>query len=567
MLKNLSKLISILNRIERQKFLFIISLTFFISALELISLQLLLDLVKIISGDSVSQAYLVFEDVWTNSFYKLDHITFIWFMFAMTLLTFFLRLGIFVALTRFAQGLRATISSRLLNTSLVDGIASNDNSNNSEKVGVIISETDQLIAYVVQPLANLSGQLSILLAIIIFMFINLGANIILFCGLLPLIYMIIAAFSKSKIEKIGTNRQKASLDRYLFSKLAIDLVLELTTSGKVNVIVGKFLTSSQNLAKDIGDAIIIANFPKYILEFFVFSTVIALSYSIDVGFIDTSETNLSSLTGVMMLASVRLLPSLQVIYQSVSQFRFGNAALCKIHNILLESKNAQFTELKNLSSGHFDSRFTLNVQNFNVCFGERAILNNLNYTFKSGKSYHLRGSSGSGKSTFLKCIAGVGPAYTGLVSCTDSNDVGKLLGAKSYIVPQKSFLGSGKLRDILTLYCCHCSDDEIIRALTFCHADKFLKQAGVTLDTVLKDAEHVFSGGQCQRLALARALIHNPDILLMDEGLSGVEVSVETQILSGLHAARPNMLFIFASHREPEIKLVNIDLGPKGDMK
>ena len=560
MYKQLKKISIILRKEELKKYLFIMTLTLIVSLIELINLQLLLDLIAILSDQPVSKAYSLLLKIWSKLTLEMYQIHPLLILFLLTVSSFGMRLGTYLALTRFAQSLRATISSRLLKSFLVKRIFDSDDSSTSDKIGVIISETDQLVAYVIQPLAMISGQISIILAIIAFMFLNLEVELVLFVGILPLTYVFIGIITKPTLAKISTSRQRASLDRYLFSKLAIDLVLELTSSGKLRLVVQKFLYSSKQLARSISSAIIIANSPKYILEFFVFSTIIVLSFAVEVGTINTNETNLAAVTGVLLLAAVRLLPSIQVIYQSLSQFRFGAAALEKVHDLLISSNEKKYQIFEDSTERRSLGQFNLDVSDISVSVGSRKIIHNFNYTFKSGRSYHLKGVSGSGKSTFLKCVAGVGPTYTGSISAVVSHTVGEQVRARKYIVPQNSFLGSGTLRNILTFYSSDISDATIYRALKICCAEEFLKMAKIDLDTVLKDADDFFSGGQCQRLALARAIIHAPDILLMDEGLSGVEVAMETKILNGLRVERPDMLFIFASHREPEILVENIFL-------
>ena len=558
MYKRLKKISTILRKEEIKKYLFIMTLTLIVSLIELVNLQLLLDLIAILTDQPVSKAYSLLFKIWSELNLELYEIHPLLILFMFTVLSFSMRLGTYLVLTRFAQSLRASISSRLLKSFLVEGLSDSDATSTSDKIGVIISETDQLVAYVIQPLAMISGQISIILAIITFMLLNLELELVLFVGVLPVTYVFIGIITKPSLAKISTSRQRASLDRYLFAKLAIDLVLELTSSGKLRVVAQKFMDSSKELARNISSAIIIANSPKYILEFFVFSTIIALSFAVEVGALNTSETNLAAVTGVLLLAAVRLLPSIQVIYQSLSQFRFGAAALDKVHDLLNSVDDERYQIFEDRTERRTSGQFNLDVSDVSVYLGSRKIIHNFNYSFKSGQSYHLKGVSGSGKSTFLKCVAGVGPAYTGSISAIDSQIVGEQAQAKKYIVPQNSFLGSGTLRNILTFYSSDISDTTIYRALSVCCAEEFLKAAKVDLDTVLNDADDFFSGGQCQRLALARAIIHVPDILLMDEGLSGVEVAMETEILNGLRAERPDMVFIFASHREPEILVENV---------
>ena len=151
--------------------------------------------------------------------------------------------------------------------------------------------------------------------------------------------------------------------------------------------------------------------------------------------------------------------------------------------------------------------------------------------FEKGKKYAIIGKSGSGKSTLLKLLAGYYPPLDGDI-CTDGNTA---LPDDVAMIHQNTFLFQDSLRNNLTMWQPY-TEQEIREAAGKAGLGELIAGLPQGLDTLVEENGNNFSGGECQRIAIARALLSGKKILLMDEATSALDEqtanAVERSILS-----------------------------------
>ncbi|HFZ4028458.1 TPA: ATP-binding cassette domain-containing protein [Streptococcus pneumoniae] len=193
----------------------------------------------------------------------------------------------------------------------------------------------------------------------------------------------------------------------------------------------------------------------------------------------------------------------------------------------------------------------------NICYkyGDKEILKNLNFCFQRNEKYLILGESGSGKSTLLKLLNGFLRDYSGeLRFCGDDIKKTSYLNMVSNVlyVDQKAYLFEGTIRDNILLEENY-TDEEILQSL---------EQVGLSvkdfpnniLDYYVGDDGRLLSGGQKQKITLARGLIRNKKIVLIDEGTSAIDrrtsLAIERKILD-----REDLTVIIVTHApHPELK-------------
>ena len=181
---------------------------------------------------------------------------------------------------------------------------------------------------------------------------------------------------------------------------------------------------------------------------------------------------------------------------------------------------------------------------------EREILHGVNLRLE-GNFTALVGESGCGKSTIASLLMGRCPGYTGQITVGEVElsqlDEAALLRHITY-VGHNSYLFKGTVRDNLLMACPNVSDEALWAVLRQVKLDGFLhSQQG--LDTPLLERAANFSGGQCQRLALARALLHNTPVYIFDEATSNIDVESENDIMEQIHQLAKHKTVLLISHR------------------
>ncbi len=131
------------------------------------------------------------------------------------------------------------------------------------------------------------------------------------------------------------------------------------------------------------------------------------------------------------------------------------------------------------------------------------------------------------------------------------------------IVPQETLLFGMPLRDNITLGLEHVSDEQVERAITTARLAKDLEQFPQRLNTLVGERGATLSGGQKQRTAIARALVRDPRILLLDDSLASVDAETASQIIAGLAGSGDRTTFIVTQHllavRKADLILVLVD--------
>lgn len=186
---------------------------------------------------------------------------------------------------------------------------------------------------------------------------------------------------------------------------------------------------------------------------------------------------------------------------------------------------------------------------------EKQTLDDINITIPAGKTIAFAGPSGSGKTTIIKLMVGLYKPTVGDITYNGQNintlDLEKLR-AQIGFVSQDTQLFAGTIRDNLLFAAPNASDEECIKALEEAAAMPIINRGNLGLDTRIGEGGLKLSGGEKQRLAIARALIRNPEIIIFDEATSSLDSLTEeeiTQTIKQIKAARPELITILVAHR------------------
>lgn len=184
-------------------------------------------------------------------------------------------------------------------------------------------------------------------------------------------------------------------------------------------------------------------------------------------------------------------------------------------------------------------------------------LKDISFCAMAGQTIGVIGGTGSGKSTLVNLIPRFYDAASGQV-LVDGTDVKEYsldeLRDKTGVVPQKSVLFKGTLRDNMRWGKQDASDEEIYRALDTAQAREFVDSKGEGLDLYIDQGGHNLSGGQRQRLTIARALVRRPEILIMDDSASALDFATDASLRKAIRENTGDMTVFIVSQRATTIK-------------
>ena len=179
-------------------------------------------------------------------------------------------------------------------------------------------------------------------------------------------------------------------------------------------------------------------------------------------------------------------------------------------------------------------------------------LSGVSFEIPRGTIFGVMGRSGSGKTTVTRLLQGLNREYEGTVKI-DGMDLKQIdldhLRANIGVVPQENFLFSGTVRENIGAARPNASLDRIVRAAQLAGAEEFIERLERGYDTYVEEGASNFSGGQRQRLAIARALLLEPQILILDEATSALDAESEAIVNANLLRIAKDRTVIIISHR------------------
>jgi len=232
----------------------------------------------------------------------------------------------------------------------------------------------------------------------------------------------------------------------------------------------------------------------------------------------------------------------------------GAAALERIDNVLIE--NGMLIE-GNDAGRQLTFNKKIEFKKVSFSYDKEDVLSELNLTINAGERIAIVGPSGAGKSTITKLLLNKISAQSGqvLIDDIDINEISKKSWYKQIgMVTQKAFFYHDTVRNNVTLGREGISDERIWTALEQSHSAQFVRQMRDGLDTIIGDRGEQVSGGEQQRLTIARALLQDPSILIFDEPTSALDAESEEVVSQAIGAAFRNRTVIVIAHRISTIK-------------
>lgn len=288
------------------------------------------------------------------------------------------------------------------------------------------------------------------------------------------------------------------------------------------------------------------------------------------------QVNLGGLTTGQIIAFINYLTQISaalitianVIIEFIKAVNCGKR-ICEIMDIEPQIVNPKTIEISRAQDGiEFENSVEFNKVTFAYENAERPAFRDLTLKVKRGQTIGVIGGTGSGKSSVCYLIPRFYDATKGSVKVNgvdvkdyDLTDLRSRIG----IVPQKAILFSGSLRDNMSWQKPDATDEEIMEAIRIAQAEEFVKELDNGLGFRVLAGGKNFSGGQRQRLTIARALVGKPDILIMDDSASALDFATDYKLRKAIKNDTNNMTVFIISQRVNTIKnadqIVVLDKG------
>ena len=246
----------------------------------------------------------------------------------------------------------------------------------------------------------------------------------------------------------------------------------------------------------------------------------------------------------------------------ISIFQRGTASLKRIHEIMaVQPEIVDSEEIRNTGDSpapalrHIEGE--IEFRNLNFAYDGKTVLHDISLRIPAGSSLAIVGPTGSGKTTLVNLIPRIYDATPGTV-LIDGRSVSayplESLRRNIGFVPQETFLFSETIRENIAFGVEDASDDDVKAAAEAANIACEIEEFPGKYATVVGERGITLSGGQKQRTAIARALIRNPRVLILDDALSSVDTHTEDKILNHLRQMMKGRTTIFISHRVSTVR-------------
>ena len=267
---------------------------------------------------------------------------------------------------------------------------------------------------------------------------------------------------------------------------------------------------------------------------------------------DSNAVNILPFLSLVVVVAVRMIPVFNTFTTSLSNLKSIQPSFDLVFSELSNLRKIK-NENKEIETIKFENKIEIKNISFKYQKDDSNIIDNLSLNIQKGDKIGLVGESGTGKSTLINIIMGLLKQTQGKIYVDNKELLTKKnqLIANIGYVPQEVFLIEGELKKNIALGVDieEISQEKLIKASDAAQITNFVKNLDKSFDSLVEENGRNFSVGQKQRIGVARALYKDPDILILDESTSSLDVETEEKFIKDIFNISENKTIIFISHK------------------
>jgi len=425
--------------------------------------------------------------------------------------------------------------------------------NSSELVNNVTVTLRSMFYSFVMPVINMATELFIVLAICALLLWSAPlVTISSFVLLTALVVMYFLIFRRP-LARWGGDQIKKQQSMILWLNQGMAGIKEVKTLGQEAYFLREFTDSSAMVAHYSRNNLLVTQMPRYIAETVVISSILIVIYYI--GVVQNSAQDALPLMAMFSMAAFRLMPAVSRIASYMGHISFGGAALTTIHNDLMGPGPPvrNHADAAKVPAMKFDDRLSIENVSFRYAGADQDTLKNISIQIPRGASVALVGPSGAGKTTLADLILGLYQPTEGVI-LADGVDVSTNPEGWRRIVsciPQRVFMLDAPVWANIALgrRADEIDPERMKQILKKSQLSETVAAMRDGIDTMVGEGGARMSGGQTQRIGIARSLYADADILIMDEATSALDSETEHAISKVVDLMKGDKTLIIIAHR------------------
>ena len=431
--------------------------------------------------------------------------------------------------------------------------------NSSSIISVIIKEIANTVEVLRQILLLFTSTLIVLGLIIALFAINktlATSSILIFSSL----YLIIGNISKKTFVKNSKYILRNNIAIIKALQEGLGSIRDVLLNNSQNAYLKLYQGADRPMRMKEAQNVTMASFPRYSLE--ALSILIISLYAFSLTKSDVSRPELISLLGTLALAAQRMLPAMQQIYNAWASIKANLASVNNVINLINSSSliNDKISKNEKLK---FHKEINLENISFKYSGSAPLVLDSINLKIKKGQKIGIIGQTGCGKSTFLDILMGLlnpssGKIFVDNICVNNDNDPDLIKFWRNSIahVPQDIYLTDNTIAENIAFgeNFNEIDFDKLKNSAKKAKIHNFIQSKSLGYRTIIGEKGITLSGGQIQRIAIARAFYKNANILIMDEGTSALDNETERQIIMEINNLNEDLTILMVAHRLSSLK-------------
>lgn len=562
MIKLVRELIALMSPEQRKTFLFLQFFVVLMAIAEVVGIASIGPFMALVGNIDLVQTNAVVNKVYVQSGAS-SPIEFLFFIGVMVLV--FLAISALLSvitvwkLSYFAARTGAEIGDALYGYYLRRDFLFHSTTTSAQLTKQIATEATRITDHILQPLVQINAR--IIAALFVSVAIFFYSPVISLVGLLVFLvtYCLLFFAVRGRLARNGKLISKVSKERFTLMNEGFGAIKDVQLLGREDSFIHKFRESGKVFAGAYGSSNGLYNMPRYLMEFVIYSGMVGLILIL----LKLYEGELSAILPVLAvfgLAAFKLLPSFQQIYSGVAQVKSNVSAFDSVKKDLARARSAAAAASAGraddlLLTGHVELRSV----GFQYPNKPTAALNDISLAFPLKSVIGIVGPSGSGKSTLVDVLLG-------LIS-PDKGELrvgGKLVNSENIrswqdqlgYVPQSIFLTEGSIVENVAFGIAADVVDmaKVENAIRLAHLDEWVKGLPEGFATKIGERGVQISGGQRQRLGIARALYNDAEFLFFDEATSALDGVTEKMIMEAIEDFGRKKTIVMIAHRLNTVK-------------
>jgi ATP-binding cassette, subfamily B, bacterial PglK len=377
--------------------------------------------------------------------------------------------------------------------------------------------------------------------------------------ILTILLFVISAFVftydfwfKDKVKAYGENTNNSSDMMIKEVNEGIKGLKEIRVLGKESYFYERFVENVNVFARNTTTFQVISSIPRYLLELIM--VVFIVSIVLSTILLNQNLNEIVPTLGLFGIAALRLLPLSNRFLQTVLQVRNHENSIDRLYNDVNKFEHFENNFDRKLYSKNLDIFESLKLEkiNFSYASSKRKSLRNVSFEIKKGESIGVIGKSGSGKTTLIDLLLGLLKPNSGKILLNGTNITNELdaLNGRVAYIPQQPFLLDNSLMSNISLNTReHTNEMHLLAVIKQARLNELVDRLPNGLDTKIGESGARISGGERQRIALARAFYFDRDIIVMDEATSSLDRATEQEIMHEIKNLKGVKTLIIIAHR------------------